>query len=368
MEQFICEKCGSTILIRPRDTRVVCPSCACEYPMIRARYMEYKKRKAAVDVKGAVQVDNPFVQEYLAYARRAREKEDWEESEKYYKMIEQKDPDNIEAIFYSAYCKAKSSLDDADVYKRAAKFKVLQNCISMVAKHYKRERREENEQAILSMGKDLGELVCSDFVFNKWTNGYGEVVKTDEYETYSMFDDILYAFDATVNKIKKVDNQPFLYKAAIDCYTQIEPNGRFYYLESLIAEKKAGLKALRQKELDAYWSIPELAEEKDALLKECKVLSEKVKCMEAEIDSLPEVKTVLQIEAKIEALSKEHSELNFSLFTVKRKRMLQEQIDALTSEDLKEAKANMASAIVNIQQQIDAAKARIAKIRARFIA
>ncbi len=356
MEQFICEKCGSTILIRPRATRVVCPSCACEYPMIN-------------DVKGAVQVDNTtFVQEYLAYARRAKEKEDWEESEKYYKMIEQKDPDNIEAIFYSAYCKAKSSLDDADVYKRAAKFKVLQNCISMVAKHYKQERRNENKQAILSMGKDLGELVCSDFVFTNWRNGYGEVVETNKNETLSMFKDILYAFEDTVNNIKKVDNQPFLYKAAIDCYTQIEPTGWFYFLEDLITEEKAGLKALRQKELDAYWSIPELAEEKNALLKELKVLAERVKCLESEIDSLPEVKTVLQIAAKIEALKKEQSELNFSLFTRKKKRMLQEQIDALVSGDLKEADVNMATALAPYKAEIAAAQARSVEIMARFIA
>ena len=35
--------------------------------------------------------------------RRAKAKEDWSEVEKYYNLVEQNDPTNIEAIFYSAF-------------------------------------------------------------------------------------------------------------------------------------------------------------------------------------------------------------------------------------------------------------------------
>ena len=37
-------------------------------------------------------------------------------------MVEANDPDNIEAIFYSAYGKAKSSLIENDIYKRYTVF------------------------------------------------------------------------------------------------------------------------------------------------------------------------------------------------------------------------------------------------------
>ncbi len=50
-----------------------------------------------------VTVDNTsFVERSLENARRAKAKEDWEECEKYYNMVEQYEPTNIEAIFTPA--------------------------------------------------------------------------------------------------------------------------------------------------------------------------------------------------------------------------------------------------------------------------
>lgn len=124
MKQLTCEMCGSTDLIKDGGV-FVCQSCGCKYSIEEAKRMMIE---GTVDVQGTVKVDNSaFVEKYLANARRAKEKEDWEETEKYYNMVEQNDPDNIEAIFYSSYGKAKASLTDGDVYKRAAIFKVLKN-------------------------------------------------------------------------------------------------------------------------------------------------------------------------------------------------------------------------------------------------
>ena len=100
-----------------------------------------------------------------------KEKEDWEEVEKYYNMVEQNDPNNIEAIFYSAYGKAKTTLTGDDIYKRQAAFKVLTNCISIIDDKYQIKRREENKKAIISMADDLGSMICSNFVFTEWKNG-----------------------------------------------------------------------------------------------------------------------------------------------------------------------------------------------------
>ncbi|WP_337369229.1 hypothetical protein [Senegalimassilia faecalis] len=70
-----------------------------------------------------VKVDNSsYVERYLQNARRAKAKEDWAEVERYYNMVEQNEPTNIEAIFYSAYGKAMQSLVDSDPYKREAAF------------------------------------------------------------------------------------------------------------------------------------------------------------------------------------------------------------------------------------------------------
>ncbi len=66
-----------------------------------------------------------FVERSLENARRAKAKEDWEECEKYYNMVEQYEPTNIEAIFYSSYGKARMALVDSDRFKREQKIKVL---------------------------------------------------------------------------------------------------------------------------------------------------------------------------------------------------------------------------------------------------
>lgn len=361
MKQLTCEMCGSTDLIKDGGV-FVCQSCGCKYSIEEAKRMMIE---GTVDVQGTVKVDNSaFVEKYLANARRAKEKEDWEETEKYYNMVEQNDPDNIEAIFYSSYGKAKASLTDDDVYKRAATFKVLQNCISVIDDHYKPERKEENKQAIISMGIDLGKMVCSDFVFTEWKNGYGVVTKTNKGETIRMFSGLLGAFKETMDNIQKIDDQPYLHEAAIAFYTIAMET--YYWkndiLQSLIDEEKSKLEVLKAKAISAYWS--EHTEEKAALDQEKDSLSAKIENWNAEISTLPEVKVVAQIEAKIEALQQEKSALG--LFKGKEKKALQEQIDNLMSGDLERAKASKETAVSPIMAQIAAAAARIAEIDEEF--
>ena len=91
MKQLTCEMCGSTDLMKDGGV-FVCQTCGCKYSVEEARRMMVE---GTVDVRGTVQVDNSaFVKKYLENARRAKEKEDWEETEKYYNMVEQNDPNN----------------------------------------------------------------------------------------------------------------------------------------------------------------------------------------------------------------------------------------------------------------------------------
>ena len=357
MKQLTCEMCGSTDLIKDGGV-FVCQSCGCKYSVEEAKRMMIE---GTVDVQGTVKVDNSaFVEKYLANARRAKEKEDWEETEKYYNMVEQNDPDNIEAIFYSAYGKAKTSLTDDDVYKRAATFKVLRNCISVVDDHYKPERREENRQAIISMGVDLGKMVCSNFVFTEWKNGYGSVTRTNKGETIQMFGSLLDAFKETMDNIQKIDDQPYLHEAAIAFY-RIAMMTNYWkkdFLQGWIDEEERELKALKDKAISAYWS--EHPEEKAALDQEKEDLLAKVENWNSEMSSLPEVNAEAQIEAKIEALQQEKSALG--IFKRKERKELQEQIDSLVSGDLEKATASREAAVSPIQAQIDAAYARIEEI------
>lgn len=361
MKQLTCEMCGSTDLIK--DCGVfVCQTCGCKYSIEEAKRMMVE---GAVDVQGTVKVDNSaFVEKYLANARRAKEKEDWEETEKYYNMVEQNDPDNIEAIFYSAYGKAKQTLTDGDVYKRQAAFKVLKNCISVIDDHYKPERRVENKEAISAMAVDLGKMITSNFVFTEWRNGYGSVTKTNKGETYLLFSSLLDGFKESVDNIQKIDDQAYLHESLITLFTIAKivdwpaPATMNNWMDKWISEEKAELEAIRKKTIDAYWA--EHTDEKMALDAEKKTLVEKVENLNSEIASLPEVKAEAQIEAKIQALQQEKSALG--LFKGKEKKALQEQIDNLVSGDLEKAKASREAAVSPIQAQIDVANARIAEI------
>ena len=113
MKQLTCEMCGSADLMK-QDGVFVCQSCGCKYSVEEAKRMMIE---GSVDVSGStVKVDNSaFVEKYLQNARRAKMKEDWEETEKYYNMVEQNAPQNIEAVFYSSYAKARRTLTERDL-------------------------------------------------------------------------------------------------------------------------------------------------------------------------------------------------------------------------------------------------------------
>lgn len=122
--------------------------------------------EGTVNVQGTVKVDNSaFVQKYLENARRAYAKEDWEEVEKYYNMVEQNAPNNMEAVFFSAFGKAMLSLTDDDYYKRQQKFKVLNNSISVINDYY--EVTNENKQNVLNRIYDaITKMYSTNYVYN----------------------------------------------------------------------------------------------------------------------------------------------------------------------------------------------------------
>lgn len=201
MKKLACEMCGGMEMVK-QDGVYVCQYCGMKYSVEEAKKLMIE---GTVDVQGTVKVDNSaFVEKYLANARRAKQKEDWEETEKYYNMVEQNDPTNIEAIFYSAYGKAKMSLIDSDIYKRQSAFKVLNNCVSIIDDNFSMENREENEKIIMQISHDVMVMVCSEFVYNTRKNGYGNVVSSDRSETTTLFNRLQLEFcNSMVNIISK---------------------------------------------------------------------------------------------------------------------------------------------------------------------
>ena len=187
MKQIVCEVCGSNDLVK-EDGCFICQYCGAKYSPEEAKRLIVEVNRK-VDVSGSkVTVDNTsFVERSLENARRAKAKEDWEECEKYYNMVEQYEPTNIEAIFYSSYGKARMALVDSDRFKREQKIKVLKNSISVIDDNYDNspDKYEENKVLIQNINADLLSIMNSSFVMNTVNNG--NYTSNDSSYTFDMF-------------------------------------------------------------------------------------------------------------------------------------------------------------------------------------
>lgn len=358
MKQLTCEMCGSTDLMKDGGV-FVCQTCGCKYSVEEARRMMVE---GTVDVRGTVQVDNSaFVKKYLENARRAKEKEDWEETEKYYNMVEQNDPNNIEAIFYSAYGKTKSSLVDGDIYKRQAVFNVLKNCISILDDKFDVNRRDENETVIRNISTDLGNLISSGFVYNEWTNEYGQVVKTNKSETYKLFMNLVLSYKETIKNIEKIDDQRYLHEASLYLYRVAKNIGMAKKFDEamdlLIFSEELSIERFKLASIDAYWK--EHKEEEAQLEHERSSLIDKITALKKNIDTLPEASEVKGLKKQINSLELQKSYLG--LFKGKEKKALQEKIDNLM-QSLSSAQSANNKAVSAIQAEISKLQNRINEI------
>lgn len=211
MKQLTCEMCGSTDIAK-QDGFFVCQTCGMKYSVEDAKKMMIE---GTVDVQGTVKVDNSaFVEKYLANARRAKQKEDWPETEKYYNMVEQNDPTNIEAIFYSTFARVKSALLEAESKdKRQGVFNILVKGVSIIDDNYD-NKKEEHQKLLFEIMDDIkglkkGKIVPTTHLANYETkNRYGNVVdlsqriENDSLDvTYNMIDGV---FDAYMDSIANI--------------------------------------------------------------------------------------------------------------------------------------------------------------------
>lgn len=211
MKQLTCEMCGGTDLIK-QDGVFVCQNCGMKYSVEEAKKMMIE---GTVDVQGTVKVDNSaFVQKCLANARRAKQKEDWKETEKYYNLVEQNDPTNIEAIFYSTYAQVKSALLEAETKdKRQSVFNTLIKGVSVIDDNYDNTNKEHHKLIFEIMddinGLKKGTIVPTTHLQEYVTkNGYGNIVDRNQLiendsltVTYNMIDKVIAAYEESIANI-----------------------------------------------------------------------------------------------------------------------------------------------------------------------
>lgn len=218
MKQLTCEMCGGTDLMK-QDGAFVCQNCGMKYSVEEAKKMMIE---GTVDVQGTVKVDNSaFVERYLQNARRAKQKEDWPETEKYYNMVEQNDPTNIEAIFYSTFARVKQALLEAETRdKRQSVFKILEKSVSVIDDNYD-NTNEAHENILSEIFADINNLKYGTIVptthLQEYVkkNGYGNIVDRNQIVendslnvTYNMIFDVKQAYlDSLANIIVEYSSE-----------------------------------------------------------------------------------------------------------------------------------------------------------------
>ena len=201
MKQLMCEMCCSTDILK-QDGVFVCQACGCKYSVEEAKRMMIE---GTVDVQGTVKVDNSaFVQKYLANARRAYEKEDWEEVEKYYNMVEQNTSNNMEAVFFSAFGKAMLSLTDQDYFKRQQKFGVLMKSISVINDYYE-ETDEDKRVVLIKIARAICKMYSVNYVYNRQSMGVG----CDAWQK-KLINDTRDAFVIELKQILEKHDEPYI--------------------------------------------------------------------------------------------------------------------------------------------------------------
>lgn len=210
-----------------------CPACGADIELDDSREFGFcsfcgtkvMQDKIVVEHKGNVKIDNSeYVEKFLQNARRAKQKEDWEEVEKYYNLVEQNDPANIEAIFYSSYGKAMLSMVENDIYKRQQICNVFCNSISVIDDNYHVEKSEENQKIISQMHSDLFNMYGTSFVYTQKKNSYGNVVSDNSTETYYIFAKIAFSFIESIENIIKVDDELVYWKMIYEQYKYLARN------------------------------------------------------------------------------------------------------------------------------------------------
>jgi uncharacterized Zn finger protein (UPF0148 family) len=203
MKKITCEICGNNDLVK-QEGYFVCEYCGTKYSLEEARKMMIE---GTVDVKGTVKIDNSSViEKYLSNARRALKKDDWEEVEKYYNLVEANSPTNIEALFFSSYGKAMLSLTDNEYYKRQQKFDVLTKSMSVISEYY--EETDEDKQAILTQISDyIKKMYTITFVYeinpgNNFVGSKGWCI--------SLFNNVKTTFSKELNEIHSKHNEDWI--------------------------------------------------------------------------------------------------------------------------------------------------------------
>lgn len=254
-----CPGCGSDIQLDDSREFGFCNYCG----------TKVMQDKIVVEHQGQVKIDNSdYVAKFLQNARRAKQKEDWKETEKYYNLVEQNDPTNIEAIFYSSFAQVKLALLEKDSKeKRQNIFNILVKGVSVIDDNYDNTNKE-HEKLLFEIMDDInglkkGTIVPTTHLAEYVTkNGYGNIVDRNQIVeddflsvTYNMIDDVFVAYmDSLANIIVAHSPEP-VKKLFVENVNSLSMNSEIHekvepYIDGYKTPKQASVEIAKQVIID----------------------------------------------------------------------------------------------------------------------
>ena len=181
-----CPNCGAMLKVEKNAEAAVCQYCNSAYIVEKAinNYNTYITNSINIDSDQLLSITSQgTLQENIAAAKRARLKEVWDEAENSYRIIEKKQPENIEAIFYSEFSRVKQNLKTQDVLNRHTYFESLNNAIKMMPQYQK--DTEEEIDVFKAIYHDMEKMYSSQYVINVVTKGQDTKKTNNLFKTTS---------------------------------------------------------------------------------------------------------------------------------------------------------------------------------------
>lgn len=138
MRAIVCEMCGGRELLKQDDV-YICQSCG-------TRYAPEEAKKLVITVDNSESVKNG-----IQNGRRAWESRDWPEAERYYNLAEQYDPQNSEAVFFSAFARFRKVYDALDWGACAQELEVLTKTAAVLAQNRDVDVAERVADSLLAL-------------------------------------------------------------------------------------------------------------------------------------------------------------------------------------------------------------------------
>ena len=232
-----CPACGANLKINESAKgELICPYCGSTYLVEKALNIVNNNIINNNDFSGANVVINQnaeaaYIKQFLENARISLAKEDWEEVEKFYNMVKQYEPRNIEAVFFSSYGKARLSLLDSNFIKRQQVCDVFSKNISVIYDNYDIAKSSNNQMLIKKINLALLKMYSAKFVYTEIADN--NTTTDDKEKTYKLFAKMAVTFIENLKKIIKIDDQLTYWKLIYAQEKYLVTNTGLYLSERL---------------------------------------------------------------------------------------------------------------------------------------